>query len=157
MNRKMRYLGALYVKRRFVNKCHKSFKMTAKHPIMLLKDIVTNKETISISSLIYCEEHSGEVVKAYCVDHSIPLCTLCAILSHRKCEDVITIEKTASGITKSEQAMKLSTDLKETSKQLSELIQNRRDLKTDFEKEAEAIFTKVSTIKDNIVEHLNTI
>ncbi|XP_052083527.1 E3 ubiquitin-protein ligase TRIM33-like [Mytilus californianus] len=138
-------------------KCHKSFKMSAKHPIMLLKDIVTNKETVSISSLIYCEEHSGEIVKAYCVDHSKPLCTLCATLLHRKCEDVITIEKAASGIKKSEKALRLSTELKQTSKQLSDLIQNRKDLTTDLEKEAEAILTKVSTIKNNIVKHLNKI
>ncbi|XP_052102926.1 E3 ubiquitin-protein ligase TRIM33-like [Mytilus californianus] len=139
------------------DKCHKSFKMTAKHPIMLLKDIVTNKETVSIPSLIYCEEHSGEVVKAYCVDHSKPLCTLCATLSHKKCEDVITIEAAASGIKKSEKVMELSRELKETSKQLSDLIQNRKDHTTDFEKEAEAALTKVSAIKDNIVKHLNTI
>ncbi|CAG2210834.1 TRIM56 [Mytilus edulis] len=122
-------------------KYHKSFKMSAKHPIVLLNDIATNKEPVSISSLIYCEEHQGEVIKAYCIDHSKPLCTLCATLSHRKCEDVITIEKAAS----------------ETSKQLSDLLQSRKDLTTDFEKETEAILTKVSTIKDNIIKHLNKI
>ncbi|XP_063408866.1 E3 ubiquitin-protein ligase Midline-1-like [Mytilus trossulus] len=138
-------------------KCHKSFKMSAKHPIVLLKDIVTDKEPVSISSLIYCEEHSGEVIKAYCIDHSKPLCTLCATLSHRKCEDVITIEKAASGIKKSEKATELSTELKETNKQLSDLIQSRKHLTTDFEKETEGILTKINTIKDNIIKHLNKI
>ncbi|VDI02836.1 tripartite motif-containing protein 56 [Mytilus galloprovincialis] len=138
-------------------KCHKSFKISAKHPIVLLKDIGTNKEPVIISSLIYCEEHSGEVIKAYCVDHSKPLCTLCATLSHRKCEDVITIEKAASGIKKSEKAIELSTELKETNKQLSDLIQSRKDLTTDFEKETEGLLTTISTIKDNIIKHLNKI
>ncbi|XP_076086412.1 uncharacterized protein LOC143057066 [Mytilus galloprovincialis] len=135
-------------------KCHKSFKMTAKHPIMLLNDLVSNKETVSISSLVYCEEHQGEIVKAYCVDHSKPLCTLCATLMHRKCEDVVTIEAAVQGIKKSEKAMTLSTELKETSKQLSDLIQNRKDRTTDFEREAQVMITKVSSIKDNIVKHL---
>ncbi|XP_071145173.1 uncharacterized protein, partial [Mytilus edulis] len=137
--------------------CHKSFKISAKHPIVLLKDITTDKEPLSISSLIYCEEHPDEVVKAYCVDHSKPLCTLCATLSHRKCEDVVTIEKAASGIKKSKKVIELSTELKSTSKQLYDLIQSRKDFTTDFENETEAILTKVSTLKDNIVKHLNKI
>ncbi|CAC5401221.1 TRIM56 [Mytilus coruscus] len=137
--------------------CHKSFKMSAKHPITSLKDIASNNETVSVSSLIFCEEHSGEVIKAYCVDHSKPLCTLCATLLHRKCDDVITIEKAASGIKKSPKTMELSSELKETSKQLFDLIQNRKGHLTDFEKEVEAILTKVSTIKDNIFLHLNKI
>ncbi|XP_052102927.1 uncharacterized protein LOC127736423 [Mytilus californianus] len=137
--------------------CHKTFKMSAKHPLLSLKDIASNRETTIASSLIYCVEHSGEVIKAYCVDHSKPLCTLCATLSHRKCEDVITIEKAASGIKKSPKTMELSSELKETSKQLSDLIKNRKNHLTDFEKEAEAILIKVSIIKDNISKHLNKI
>ncbi|CAG2200202.1 TRIM56 [Mytilus edulis] len=136
---------------------HKSFKMSAKHPIISLKDIETNNETVIVSSLIFCEEHSGEIIKAYCVDHSKPICTLCATLSHRKCEDVITIEKAVSGIKKSQKAMEMSTELKDTSKQLSDLIRDRKNHLTDFEKEVQAILTKVSTIKDNIIEHLNKI
>ncbi|VDI25156.1 Hypothetical predicted protein [Mytilus galloprovincialis] len=138
-------------------KCHKSFKMTATHPIVLLNDLVTNKETVTMHPLIYCEEHRGEVVKAFCVDHSKPLCSLCATLSHRKCEEVITIEKAAKGIKQSEKSIKLSAELRETSKQLSDLIQNRKRHLTDFEKESEVILANVSTIKATIVEHLNKI
>ncbi|CAC5403472.1 TRIM56 [Mytilus coruscus] len=136
---------------------NRSFRISAKHPIISLKDIGTKNETVIVSSLIYCEEHLGEVIKAYCVDHSKPLCTLCVTLSHRKCDDVIKIEKAASGIKKSQKAMELSIELKDTSIKLSHLIQNRKTNLTDFEKEAEAIRTKVSTIKDNIVKHLNKI
>ncbi|XP_063409009.1 E3 ubiquitin-protein ligase TRIM45-like [Mytilus trossulus] len=136
---------------------HKSFRMTAKHPIISLEDVGTNEETVIVSSLIFCEEHSGEVIKAYCVDHSKPICTLCATLSHRKCDDVITIEKAVSGIKKSQKAMELSTELNDTSKQMSNLIRDRKKHLTDFEKEVEAILTKVSTMKDNIIEHLNKI
>lgn len=45
-------------------------------------------------------------------------------------------------------------ELKETSNYLSNLIQKRKDLKTNFEKETEAILTNVSTIKNNIIKHL---
>ncbi|CAC5403470.1 unnamed protein product [Mytilus coruscus] len=134
---------------------HKSFRMTAKHPIISLKYIGTNNKTVIVSSLRFCEEHSEDVIKAYCVDHSKPLCTLYVTLSHRKCDDVIKIEKAASGIRKSQKAMELYTELKETSKQLSEIIRDGKNHLTDFEKEAQAILTKVRTIKDNIVKHLN--
>ncbi|VDI55895.1 Hypothetical predicted protein [Mytilus galloprovincialis] len=136
---------------------HKSFKISARHPIISLEDVGTNKETVIVSSLIFCEEHSGEIIKAYCVDHSKPICTLCATLSHRKCDDVITIEKAVSGIKKSQKSMELSTELKDTNKKLSDLILDRKNHLTDFEKEVHAILTKVSTIKDNIIEHLNKI
>ncbi|XP_063409015.1 E3 ubiquitin-protein ligase Midline-1-like [Mytilus trossulus] len=136
---------------------HKSFKISAKHPIISLEDVGTNKETVIVSSLIFSEEHSGEIIKAYCVDHSKPICTLCATLSHRKCDDVTTIEKAVSGIKKSQKSMEMSTELRDTSKQLSDLIQNRKTHLTDFESEVGAILTKVSTMKDNIIEHLNKI
>ncbi|XP_076086874.1 E3 ubiquitin-protein ligase TRIM45-like [Mytilus galloprovincialis] len=138
-------------------KCHKSFRMTARHPTILMKDIINNKELVNTSCLIYCEEHPGEVVKAYCVDHSEPICTLCATLSHRKCKDVTTVEVAASGIKESQKVKELSAKLTGMSKQLSDLIQNRKEHTVDFEKEADAAFRRVSTIKDNIVKHLNTI
>lgn len=138
-------------------KCHKSFRMTARHPTILMKDIIINKELVSTSCLIYCEEHPGEVLKAYCVDHSKPICTLCATLSHRKCQDVTTVEAAASGIKESQKVKELSAKLKGMSKQLSDLIQNRKEHTVDFEKEADAAFRRVSTIKYNIVKHLNTI
>ncbi|VDI55897.1 Hypothetical predicted protein [Mytilus galloprovincialis] len=122
-----------------------------------LADVGTNDETVIVPLSIFCEEHSGDVIKAYCVNHSTPLCTLCATLSHRKCDDVITIEKAAPGIKKSQKTTELSTELKETSKQLSDLIRNRKNHLTDFEIEAEAILTKVNTIKTNSVRHLNKI
>ncbi|CAG2200216.1 TRIM56 [Mytilus edulis] len=130
---------------------HKSFKISAKHPIISLEDVGTNEETVIVSSLIFCEEHSGEIIKAYCVDHSKPICTLCATLSHRKCDDVITIEKAVSGIKQSQKSIELSTELKDTNKQLSDLIRDRKNHLTDFEKRG-ARYSYKGQIKDEIIK-----
>lgn len=39
---------------------HNSFNISAKHPITSVKDKGYNDETVIVSFLIFCEEHSGE-------------------------------------------------------------------------------------------------
>jgi hypothetical protein len=51
-------------------------------------------------------------------------CTLCATLSHRKCESVISIDTAAAGIKQSTKAVDLSNELQQKSKHIDEMIEN---------------------------------
>ncbi|CAG2254014.1 TRIM56 [Mytilus edulis] len=80
------------------DKCHKSFKFTAKHKVILIQEIQSGNSNLKISEVLKCEEYSPKIVEVCCVDHSQPCCTLCAQISHRKFENVTSIENPAKGI-----------------------------------------------------------
>jgi hypothetical protein len=59
--------------------------------------------------------------------HSRPCCTLCATLSHRKCETVISIDTAAAGIKQSTITVDLSNELQQKSQHIDEMIENRKE------------------------------
>ncbi|XP_071135488.1 tripartite motif-containing protein 2-like [Mytilus edulis] len=136
-------------------KCHKSFKFSAKHKLISFNEIQSGNSDLKISEVLSCEEHPDKIVEVYCVDHSKPCCTLCATLSHRKCENVISIENAAKGIKQSKLATTLVEKLGERQKELKRIIENRKDSMTKFEATSENIIQEVSTLKRVVIEHLD--
>ncbi|VDI48535.1 Hypothetical predicted protein [Mytilus galloprovincialis] len=137
------------------NECHKSFKVTAKHKLISINEIQAGNSDLKISEVLSCEEHPEKIVEVYCADHSKPCCTLCATLSHRKCENVISIENAAKGIKQSNLTTTLVKKLDERNKKLNEIIENRKDSTTKFEKTTENIMQEVSTLKRIVNDHLD--
>ncbi|XP_052087898.1 protein PML-like, partial [Mytilus californianus] len=137
------------------DKCHKSFKFSAKHKIILINEIQSGNSNLKISEVLNCEEHSAKIVEVYCVDHSQPCCTLCAKLSHRKCENVTSIENAAKGIKQSKLTTSLVKKLDERNKELNEIIENRKDSMTFFENTSGNIIQEVATLKRVVIDHLD--
>ncbi|CAG2254454.1 unnamed protein product [Mytilus edulis] len=75
---------------------------------------------------MFCYDHPDKAIEVYCEDHSTPCCTLCATLSHRKCENVTSIQKAASGIKDKSQIGDLSKQLEDYAKEITEAIENRK-------------------------------
>jgi hypothetical protein len=87
----------------------------------------SDKMSLGFRGINYCSEHNGKIIEVYCVDHSRPCCTLCATLSHRRCENVISIDTAAAGIKQSTKAVDLSNELQQKSKHIDEMIENRKE------------------------------
>ncbi|CAC5407034.1 unnamed protein product [Mytilus coruscus] len=137
------------------DKCHKSFNFLAKHKLISINEIQSGNSDLKISEVLSCEEHPEKIVKVYCVDHSKPCCTLCATLSHRKCENVTSIENAAKGIKKSKLTTTLVKKLYERNNEITEIIENRKDSMTKFETTSENIIQEVSILKREVIDHLN--
>ncbi|CAC5407030.1 TRIM56 [Mytilus coruscus] len=137
------------------DECHKSFKISAKHKLILIHEIQAGNSDLKISEVLRCEEHPEKIVEVYCVDHSKPCCTLCATLSHRKCENVTSIENAAKSIKQSKLTTTLVKKLDERNKELNEIIESRKDCMTQFETTSENIIQDVSTLKTAVTEHLD--
>ncbi|CAC5394274.1 unnamed protein product [Mytilus coruscus] len=97
-----------------------------------------------VCELQSCEEHPGKTVEFYCLDYSQPCCTSCTTLSHRKCENVISIQKAASGIKQSTKASNLSQKQREHVIQLGEIIDDRNKNLADHKDRIE------ETLKDEL-------
>ncbi|XP_071137134.1 uncharacterized protein [Mytilus edulis] len=137
------------------DKCHKSFKFTAKHKVISIQEIQSGNSNLKISEVLKCEEYSSKNNEVYCVDHSQPCCTLCAQLSHRKFENVTSIENPAKGIKQFNLTTTLIKNLDERNKELDEIIAKRKDSMNIFENTSENIIQEVSTLKMVVIDHLN--
>ncbi|CAC5407019.1 unnamed protein product [Mytilus coruscus] len=122
------------------DECHKSFKFSAKHKLILIKEIQSGNSDLKISEVLSCEEHHEKIVEVYCLDHSKPCCTLCATRSHRKCENVTSIENAATGIKGSKHTTNLGKTLDVRNKEIDEILENRKDC-----------LSKIETTSENII------
>ncbi|CAG2254016.1 unnamed protein product [Mytilus edulis] len=137
------------------DKCHKSFKFSAKHKLISIKEIQSGNSDLKVSEVLCCEEHPDKIVEVYCVNHSKQYCTLCATLSHCKCENVTSFENAAKDIKKSKLTATLIKNLDERNKQLNEIIENRKDSMNKFETTSENIVKEVATLKKVVIYHLD--
>ncbi|XP_063402407.1 tripartite motif-containing protein 2-like [Mytilus trossulus] len=134
---------------------HKTFKVTLNHKIVPIKDINEDTSISNICASVACDEHPDKLIEIYCKDHSHPCCTICATVHHRKCEQVITIDKAVSGVKESTKAQELTKKLKETSHKLEEIIQNRNQNTTNFENEIDGILVEIANARKTLNEKLD--
>ena len=64
-------------------------------------------------------------IKAFCIDHSAVSCTTCVMLTHRKCDNVQSLEKAAEWKKKSDEYKQLENSFTEMKKFLENLVKSR--------------------------------
>ncbi|CAG2228829.1 unnamed protein product [Mytilus edulis] len=131
--------------------------MLARHKLLSIQEMQSGGTPFEVCEVQSCEEHPGKIIEFYCLDHSQPCCTSCATLSHRKCENVTSIQKAASGIKQSTKASGLSQKLREHVIQLGEIIDDRNKNLADVENSTGEIKTRVADIKNEISKHIDRI
>jgi len=71
---------------------HLHVKVTSTHTMTLLEEM--RKQPLEVilrkKSKVTCDRH-GECITLFCVDCKDPLCVQCMAISHRRCENVITV------------------------------------------------------------------
>jgi hypothetical protein len=125
--------------------------MFSNHVIVPLAEMNSDKMALSVRGINYCSEHNGKIIEVYCVDHSRPCCTLCATLSHRKCETVISIYTAAAGIKQSTKAVDLSNELQQKSKHIDEMIENRKENIGVINQKTGEILANIDEVKDAVI------
>jgi hypothetical protein len=139
------------------DKYHRSFKITLSHVIVPLEEMNSDKISLGIRGINYCSEHNGKIIEVYCVDHSRPCCALCGTFSHRKCENVISIDTAVVGIKQSTKAVDLSNELQQKSKHIDEMIENRKENIGVIDKKTGDILANIDEVKDAVIKHLNEV
>ncbi|CAC5391724.1 unnamed protein product [Mytilus coruscus] len=134
---------------------HKTYKITRNHKIVPIKDINADNSALNFLGVFTCDEHPDERIKIYCKDHTKPCCTVCATVHHRRCAQVVTIDKVVSGVKDSTKAHDLMNKLKEKSDQICKILQNRKLNISTFEKEIEAIQKEISNLREKLNRHLD--
>lgn len=125
--------------------CHRKFKMTSRHKIMTLNEVQADQKSV-ISGLITCDDHSGEFVEIYCLNHSKPCCVVCVTMKHRECRNVAIIEEAAEVIKES----------KQTTEFLQLILHWKNVLKKSFE-DTEKNISAVAIIGNNLVSEIESL
>ena len=82
---------------------------------------------------------------------------MCATVHHRKCEQLVTIDKAVYGVKESSKAIELLTKLKDTSVKLSEIHKTRKDNVSNFEEETNAVLAEISKVRESVNKRLGEI
>ena len=89
---------------------HKANKFTSKHKTVSITDISEVEKSLNFFRND-CPDHKNEELKLFCVDHDVPCCSLCVSVTHRRCNEVVTVDQAANGFLTSEAAQKIETNL----------------------------------------------
>ncbi|XP_052085560.1 transcription intermediary factor 1-alpha-like isoform X2 [Mytilus californianus] len=136
-------------------KGHRIYKISKSHKIIPITDINADTSMSGLYACVTCKEHPDKTIEVYCQDHSKPCCTVCATVNHRKCEQVVTIDKAVIGIKESDKATNLMTKLTETSHTLEEVLQNQKTNKENFKNGIETVLEEITKLRENLCKHLN--
>ncbi|KAK3093670.1 hypothetical protein FSP39_018723 [Pinctada imbricata] len=112
-------------------------------------------ETRLVSSAhIMCGIHQDKPIEMYCLDHDIPCCSTCTMVTHRKCEHVDTLENVAEKSKTSSVRVELEEGF---AKQLETVEENlRNDAKNvDILREScQKAKSKVNQESEDAVKHM---
>ncbi|CAC5420815.1 TRIM56 [Mytilus coruscus] len=142
----------------YCNTCeghHRKYKMARNHKILPIKDINEDTSSPNIFVFVACDEHPDKPIEIYCKDHSKPCCTVCATVHHRKCEQVVTIDKAVAGVKESTNAQELLKKLKEINKQLEVIINTRKKKPKVFEKEIDVVLVEIANLREKLNKKLD--
>ncbi|KAJ8306719.1 hypothetical protein KUTeg_015760 [Tegillarca granosa] len=128
---------------------HKKQKMTKHHA---LKNIEEMEEVPPISPYEMCENHKGETIKAFCIDHNKPCCTTCITINHRKCDQVTTLEDAANGVLDSNELSELLQRLKDTSALNLNLITEKKEIIKKLEEQKGVIEKELQDTRQKIID-----
>jgi hypothetical protein len=92
------------------HQCHKANKFTSGHKTVSITNISEVEKSLNFFRYA-CPDHKNEELKLFCVDHDVPCCSLCVSVTHRKCNEVVTVDQAANGFLTSESAQKIETNL----------------------------------------------
>jgi hypothetical protein len=110
-----------------------------------------------------CTYHPDKEIEYYCEDHFSSICSLCATVTHKKCDDVIPIEEAAerrradSGKLISflmEQSSLVEKILTDRKRQLEALDQTESDIKSHLTRLRKRVTEDMDTFENKVVNEL---
>ncbi|XP_033762413.1 tripartite motif-containing protein 59-like [Pecten maximus] len=127
------------------------------HMIRTLQDNIKMEDSDSI-----CSVHKGKELEFFCTDHERTICSMCAVIEHRQCKDVNTVDSAAAKT--KEKNFELDGKLHMLNKWMDKRKSQRQQIQTqlrDVETSVRAWRKKINDELDqweyNLTEHVQTI
>lgn len=101
-----------------------------------------------------CSEHTNEKIKLFCKDHDIPCCSMCVSVTHRKCEEIVTIEDAAKVYLSENSVEKTQSELNEYCENMNTLVSSNKtvlkDLESDYKVKSKTIEATCKEMMDKV-------
>ncbi|XP_062603157.1 E3 ubiquitin-protein ligase TRIM33-like, partial [Saccostrea cucullata] len=145
-------------------KYHRRISLTKDHKVISLKELKLSP--VKTSNKEQCPKHAERKIEFLCLDHSVPCCTMCICVQHRKCDKIETVKESAERIRKGEfdnlvkELIKLEDEFKSIqNKQEENITQIEAKTKEIFEA-TEIVFSKfqnhIEQLKNDYLDNLST-
>ena len=134
-------------------KYHHKHKQSSLHKVISIADL-EESATVLQNSDIYCIEHPEKKQEAFCHDHSTVCCMTCVMLTHRKCDNIQSVENAAEEKKKSEDSKDLEKSFQEMKKDLVQLVETKVTNIVDCEKRITDINLEINKLFDDFIKHI---
>ena len=132
---------------------HRRHKQSSQHKVIDIVDIKDIESSLQQTD-IFCSEHPEEKLKAFCHDHSAVCCMTCVMLTHRKCDNVQSVENAAESKKKSKEHTNLEESFTDMKSHLEKLVKIKVGNMTDCEKSISDIKLEINQLFDNLIKHV---
>lgn len=133
---------------------HKANKFTSRHKTVSITDISEVAKSLNFFRND-CPDHKNEELKLFCVDHDVPCCSLCVSVTHRKCNEVVTVDQAANGFLTSESAQKIETNLQNIANDASIIIAHNKKCAHVLNAQFDAGVTGIETFCKELVSKID--
>ena len=133
---------------------HKANKFTSRHKTVSITDISEVEKSLNFFRND-CPDHKNEELKLFCVDHDVPCCSLCVSVTHRRCNEVVTVDQAANGFLTSESAQKIETNLQNIANDANIITAHNKKCQDVLNTQFDAGVTGIDTFCQELVSKID--
>ncbi|XP_053383509.1 tripartite motif-containing protein 45-like [Mercenaria mercenaria] len=138
---------------------HRKSKLSSNHKLIDAKDGCVEKMDLSeleyFSNLSKCPKHGSEDVKYLCKDHDQLCCSDCSIVTHRKCEDLVSLADEVEGNEKENGESDIQKRLEVVGDHTDKLIEHETKYKSDLITKENEVKSCLKDFKANLEDAYN--
>ncbi|KAK3612555.1 hypothetical protein CHS0354_024541 [Potamilus streckersoni] len=114
---------------------------------------IEEKDSEEEKSVNNCLKHSDYSISLICLDHDSLCCPMCIAMEHRRCEEVIEVDKYLEKYKDQTNADSLLQDFQNISQNLSDLKEKRKDHMLSLNGQKEKLTRTVKDLTQKLVDH----
>lgn len=134
---------------------HQTQKATKNHKTISVEDYQELPTSI-MNIKLECEDHYQKL-EFYCSIHNEPCCTRCVSGKHKDCRELKPLAEVVDGVKASAAFSDLVDRVKDMSQVIGQIIQEKRDNKSNLKIQKNTIIAEVERVRKSINKHLDTI
>lgn len=133
------------------NKHHKMNKASSSHKTQSMTEVKDVRTLGMLKRLTQCPVHEAKRIKYLCKEHDELCCNECAIVKHRKCENVVSLDEEIERA-KTDESQSTEEILKELASHADMLLRYEQTEKLEIESTEETCVKALATLKRNVEE-----
>ncbi|XP_052778418.1 uncharacterized protein LOC128215845 [Mya arenaria] len=132
-------------------------KLFRTHVVLGKQDVSKWVGYVGLSPLEACDKHGDKKLELLCEDHDELCCHICVSLTHRMCQNISLISDEAKGCRNWKEFKKVQTDVREMTKELKSLQDNKEKNIKFLEKDEKKMLTDIKSLRKKNNDMFDTV